>query len=141
VIRPFTTAKISLRLPPPVDPDAAADGLRTTLLADPPPGARISLDLLSVGAGFDAPEADSWLATAADDASRRYFGAGAMNIGQGGTNPFLALMRAEFPLAQFLATGVLGPGSNAHAPDEMLDLPTVEKLTACLAHVLSGVPR
>ena len=43
-----------------------------------------------------------------------------------------------FPQAQFMVTGVLGPGSNAHGPNEFLHLAYAEKLTGCLAEVLNA---
>jgi acetylornithine deacetylase/succinyl-diaminopimelate desuccinylase-like protein len=140
LIRPFTAAKLSIRLSPSVDPRSAGERLRSVLLADPPDTARVTFEIQNLGAGFDAPPIDDWLEQAATDASRQYFGEPAGAIGQGGTNPFLSMMRATFPGAQFLATGLLGPDSNAHAPDEMLHVPTAERLTACIAHVLSQAP-
>jgi hypothetical protein len=44
----------------------------------------------------------------------------------------------RFPAAQFVITGVLGPESNAHGPNEFLHIPTAKKLTACVAQVLAG---
>lgn len=140
LIRPFTTAKLSIRLSPSVDPRRAAEGLRSALLADPPDTARVTFEIQNLGAGFDAPPSDYWLEQAATDASRQYFGQPAEAIGHGGTIPFLSMMRSTFPDTQFMATGLLGPESNAHAPDEMLHVPTVMKLTACIAHVLSQAP-
>jgi acetylornithine deacetylase/succinyl-diaminopimelate desuccinylase-like protein len=140
LIRPFTAAKLSIRLTPSVDPERAARAVRSALVADPPEGARVSVEVLNLGAGFDAPPHVDWLSDAVTDASLQYFGRPAASIGRGGTNPFLSTMRGTFPDAQFLATGVNGPGANTHAPDEMLHVPTVESLTACIAHVLSRVP-
>ena len=64
------------------------------------------------------------------------FGQPALAMGEGGTIPFMAMLGERFPEAQFLITGVLGPGSNAHGPNEFLHLPTARRLTACVAHVL-----
>ena len=61
-------------------------------------------------------------------------------MGEGGTIPFLAELGSRFPEAQFLVTGVLGPGSNAHGPNEMLDLTTARRVTAAVAHVLASAP-
>jgi acetylornithine deacetylase/succinyl-diaminopimelate desuccinylase-like protein len=49
----------------------------------------------------------------------------------------MSMLGGRFPRAQFLITGVLGPGSNAHGPNEFLDLPTGVRVTACVAHVLA----
>jgi acetylornithine deacetylase/succinyl-diaminopimelate desuccinylase-like protein len=58
-------------------------------------------------------------------------------MGEGGSIPFMSMLHARFPAAQFLITGVLGPGSNAHGPNEFLDLPYTQKLTCCTAEVLA----
>jgi len=88
--------------------------------------------------GFDSPPMAEWLAQAAADASVAYFGQPAGAMGEGGTIPFLSLLQEKYPAAQFLVTGVLGPGSNAHGPNEMLHLPTAKRVTAAVAHVLSA---
>jgi len=140
VLRPFTTAKLSLRIPPPLDPDLAAEGVARVLSADPPQGARVKVDVASAARGFDAPAEAEWLSEATDEASVSVFGRPAGAMGEGGTIPFLAELSARFPEAQFLVTGVLGPGSNAHGPNEMLDLPTARRVTAAVAHVLASAP-
>jgi acetylornithine deacetylase/succinyl-diaminopimelate desuccinylase-like protein len=141
VLRPSTKAKLSLRVPPTCDAGALAEALRTTLLADPPDGAHVTVELEASSEGWVAPPSEPWLADAVDTASRRYFGAPAGRHGEGGTIPFLPSLQRRFPRSQFLATGVLGPGSNAHGPNEMLHLPTAKALTACIAEVLASVPQ
>ena len=59
-------------------------------------------------------------------------------MGEGGTIPFMAMLGKHFPDAQFLITGVLGPHSNAHGPNEFLHVPYAKKLTACVADVLAA---
>jgi acetylornithine deacetylase/succinyl-diaminopimelate desuccinylase-like protein len=61
-----------------------------------------------------------------------------MYMGEGGSIPFMGMLGQRFPRAQFLITGVLGPQSNAHGPNEFLHVPTGKKLTACVAHVLAA---
>ena len=78
-----------------------------------------------------------WLRASVERASTTYFGKPAMFTGEGGSIPFMAMLGEKFPLAQFLITGVLGPGSNAHGPNEFLHVPTGVKLTACVAQVLA----
>ena len=56
-------------------------------------------------------------------------------MGEGGSIPFMGMLGEKFPKAQFLITGVLGPHSNAHGPNEFLDIATGKRLTACVAHV------
>ena len=140
VLRPFTTAKLSLRLPPSVDPDVAGDALVRTLSADPPQGAKVEATVMNAAPGYEAPVEADWLLHAVDEASRAFFALPAGAMGEGGTIPFLAQLRSTFVEAQFLVTGVLGPGSNAHGPNEMLDLRTARRVTAAVAHVLASAP-
>jgi len=136
VLRPSTTATLSMRLPPTTDVRRAVEVLRTTLTDDPPSGAVVTVSRADGGAGWDAPATAPWLAGAVEDASLSYFGQPPGALGIGGSIPFMAMLGARFPGAQFLVTGVLGPGTNAHGPNEFLDIPTARRLTACVADVL-----
>jgi acetylornithine deacetylase/succinyl-diaminopimelate desuccinylase-like protein len=139
VLRPFTTGKIAMRLPPSVDAEAAAARVVAALTDDPPSGAWVTV--VAEGArGFDAPVMATWLAEAAGQASEAYFGEPMGSAGEGGTIPFLSALQEKYPAAQFLVTGVLGPESNAHGPNEMLHLPTAKRVTASVAYVLSEAP-
>ena len=66
----------------------------------------------------------------------RRFGQPVQLFGEGGSIPFIATLAEMFPAAQFVVTGVLGPESNAHGPNEFLHVAYAEKLTACIADVL-----
>ena len=137
VLRPATALKLSLRLPPSVDAARATRRLGEILEADPPCGARVRFEPEEPAAGWDAPPLAPWLETSLERASRVWFGREAMFMGEGGTIPFMAMLGARFPAAQFLITGVLGPGANAHGPNEFLHVPTAERLTGCVAQVLA----
>ena len=137
VLRPQTTVKLSLRLPPTCDADRAAEKLKTLLESDPPYGARVTYAVEAPGNGWAAPPTAPWLLDSAERASTAFFGKPAMYQGIGGSIPFMAMLGARFPKAQFLITGVMGPGSNAHGPNEFLDLPTGMKVTACMSQVLA----
>ena len=137
VLRPFTKVKLSIRIPPRVDPKAAMAAVKETLEKDPPYGASVSFASATASPGWDAPEVAPWLEQALDDASRRHFGKPAMYMGEGGTIPFMYMLGEKFPKAQFCITGVLGPGSNAHGPNEFLHIPTAKRLTLCVADVLA----
>jgi acetylornithine deacetylase/succinyl-diaminopimelate desuccinylase-like protein len=93
------------------------------------------------GPGWDAPATAPWLAHAVEEASLESFGQSPGALGIGGSIPFMAMLGQRFPEAQFLVTGVMGPGSNAHGPNEFLDLPTARKVTACVATVLDAHAR
>ncbi len=137
VLRPMTELKLSLRLPPTCDARAAAAELKSTLESNPPHGARVSFAPNWASSGWDAPELAPWLEKALEAASRAYFGKPAAYMGEGGTIPFMAMLGERFPKAQFLITGVLGPNSNAHGPNEFLHIPTGKRLTCCVAQVLA----
>ena len=72
------------------------------------------------------------------ETSARHFGSDAAYLGEGGSIPFMHMLGERFPQAQFMITGVLGPHSNAHGPNEFLHLPTARKLTQCVADVLAA---
>jgi acetylornithine deacetylase/succinyl-diaminopimelate desuccinylase-like protein len=137
VLRPRTALKLSLRLPPKIDAAVAAKRLKALLEADPPHGARVTFDAESSSSGWEAPAMSEWLQRSVDRASMACFGKPAMYEGTGGTIPFMSMLGERFPKAQFLITGVLGPGSNAHGPNEFLHVPTGIKLTAAVAQVLA----
>jgi acetylornithine deacetylase/succinyl-diaminopimelate desuccinylase-like protein len=138
VLRPSTSLQLSLRLPPTVDGTAATAALKRLLEADPPHGASVRFDGESGATGWNAPATEAWLARALDAASSRHYGKPAAAMGEGGTIPFMAMLGKHFPGAQFLITGVLGPHSNAHGPNEFLHVPYAKKLTACVADVLAA---
>jgi acetylornithine deacetylase/succinyl-diaminopimelate desuccinylase-like protein len=137
VLRPFTTFKLSMRIPPRVDPKAASKALKEALEKDPPYGAKVSFEGDKASTGWDAPPLAGWLSKAVETASKTYFGQPAMAMGEGGTIPFMGMLGERFPEAQFLITGLLGPGSNAHGPNEFLHIPTGKKLTCCVASVIA----
>ena len=136
VLRPGTDLQLSLRLPPTVDAGAAAEIVRDLLESDPPPGARVSFAVGQAATGWEAPPVADWLASSADRASRLYFDEPAAFTGEGWSIPFMAMLGERYPETQFLITGVLGPGSNAHGPNEFLHVPMAEALTCCVAEVL-----
>ncbi len=138
VLRPMTAVKLSLRLPPICDPQRASTRLKEILETDPPYGATVRFIPEQSAAGWEAPSLAPWLERAIDAASQTYFGRPAAYMGEGGTIPFMAMLGERFPEAQFLITGVLGPHSNAHGPNEFLHIPTAKKLTCCVAHVLAA---
>ncbi|MEE4383238.1 MAG: M20/M25/M40 family metallo-hydrolase [Pseudomonadales bacterium] len=138
VLRPETRAKLVFRLPPSLDAVEAAAQVKALLEADPPPGARVRFDVEHPQTGWSAPPLAPWLEAAVQAASRRWFGPPAMAMGCGGTIPFMKMLGDRFPDVQFLVTGVLGPHSNAHGPNEFLHLETARRLTGCVADVLEA---
>ncbi|HUN91443.1 MAG TPA: M20/M25/M40 family metallo-hydrolase [Burkholderiaceae bacterium] len=140
VLRPRTALKLSLRLPPTVDAERATREMKRLLEADPPYGASVTFDADWGASGWNAPPTAPWLARAAAAASLGAFGREAAWIGEGGTIPFMNMLGTRFPAAQFLITGVLGPKSNAHGPNEFLHIGFAKRLTAAVAAVVAAVP-
>ena len=137
VLRPFTSAKLSLRLPPTLDAAAAGQALSELLLRDPPYGARVSFTLDHPGSGWNAPALAPWLEAALERASQATFGRGVALMGEGGSIPFMGMLGQRYPNAQFVITGVLGPHSNAHGPNEFLHIQTGKNVTAAIALILA----
>jgi acetylornithine deacetylase/succinyl-diaminopimelate desuccinylase-like protein len=137
VLRPKTSIKLSLRIPPSLDATDLDRRLKDLLESDPPYGSRIVFDPEKGGGGWVAPKVAPWLEESVDRASKMYYGKGPMTFGEGGSIPFMGMLGARYPEAQFLITGVLGPHSNAHGPNEFLHIPYARALTACVAQVLA----
>jgi acetylornithine deacetylase/succinyl-diaminopimelate desuccinylase-like protein len=137
VARARTELKLSLRAPPSCDVERATAAVKHALESDPPYGATVRFTPGAAGAGWESPPLAPWLESAMREASAAAFGADAAWMGEGGTIPFMGMLGAKFPAAQFMVTGVLGPKSNAHGPNEFLHLPTARRLTCCVASVLN----
>ena len=137
VLRPVTALKLSVRIPPTADPAACSKALADTLTLDPPQGAKVSFDSNQSSPGWNAPPLAPWLEAAVQKASQATFGREAALMGEGGTIPFIGMLGEKFPQAQFVITGVLGPHSNAHGPNEFIHLPTGQKVTAAAALILA----
>ena len=138
VLRPSTSLKLSLRIPPTLDAARAARRLKEILEADPPYGARVRCETGTPSPGWDAPAIEPWLLQAVQETSERYFDLPAMFKGLGGSIPFMAMLGERFPRAQFFITGTGGPGSNAHGPNEFLHVPYAQRLTACVADLIAA---
>jgi acetylornithine deacetylase/succinyl-diaminopimelate desuccinylase-like protein len=136
VLRPITSLRVSLRLPPGVDAARAKERVTELLTRDPPYGAVVRFEAGDGNDGWNAPALAPWLEEALMASSQTYFGKPAMFMGEGGTIPFMAMLGESFPEAQFLITGVLGPGSNAHGPNEFLHVPTARRLSCCVAETI-----
>ena len=140
VLRPYTKLQLSMRIPPMVDPIKAQKALRKVLTENPPYQSKITLDFEEGAWGWNAPETEDWLSSAMEKYSKIFYGQSSGSLCEGGTIPFMAMLGEQFPKAQFVITGVLGPGSNAHGPNEFLHIPYAKKLTACVASILSDFP-
>ena len=137
VLRPFTAAKLSIRLPPTLDATEAGPTIKRLLEADPPYGAKVVFDVDKAGSGWNAPALADWLRASIDRASQAAFGRDAAMIGEGGSIPFMGMLGEKYPQAQFVITGVLGPHSNAHGPNEFLHIAMGKGVSLAVAQVLA----
>lgn len=137
VLRPSTSLKLSMRIPPTLDPEVGTRALKDILEADPPYGAHVVFHADPGAGGWEAPAIANWLEESVARASETFFNNPPCAMGEGGSIPFMGMLGEKFPRAQFLITGVLGPHSNAHGPNEFLHLATAQSLTCCVAHVLA----
>ena len=137
VLRPKTSLKVSLRLPPTLDATNIDRRLKELFESDPPHGARVTFEPEKGGTGWEAPKTDAWLEQSVDGASQMFFGKPATTWGEGGSIPFMGMLGQRYPTAQFLITGVLGPHSNAHGPNEFLHIPFGKGVTSCVAKVIA----
>ncbi len=136
VLRPDTTLCLSFRLPPTADSAAVRAAVAKVLTTDVPYGATIELSRVEAADGWNSPDLAPWLRAALDDASESVFGEPWRAFGIGGSIPFMGLLHERYPAAQFVVTGVLGPASNAHVPDESLHLAYAQQVTAAIALLL-----
>lgn len=137
VLLPYTTLKLSFRWPPTLNADDAIKAVERILTSHPPYGADVSVSFDRGGTGWNAPPLAPWLEASVARASLQAFGKPVVYMGEGGTIPFMGMLGEKFPQTQFVITGVLGPHSNAHGPNEFLHIRTGERVTASVATILS----
>jgi len=137
VLLPFSTAKLSMRIPPTLDGEGAVQAMKRALEADPPYNADVEFEAEGGQTGWNAPPLASWLEKAVAHASEEAFGKPPAYMGEGGTIPFMGMLGEKFPETQFVITGVLGPHSNAHGPNEFLHIPTGKRVTMAVARVIA----
>ncbi|WP_043661520.1 M20/M25/M40 family metallo-hydrolase [Thermocrispum municipale] len=141
VLRESSTLALSFRLPPTADSKAALEAVQRALTTDVPYGAQVTLSGVEHADGWNAPDLAPWLDRGLQRVGDEIFGAPYGAVGLGGSIPFMGLLGEKYPQAQFLVTGALGPDSNAHVPDEWLNLAQAERVTAAVAALLDAHAR
>ncbi|QIQ02216.1 M20/M25/M40 family metallo-hydrolase [Streptomyces liangshanensis] len=141
VLRASTSLRLSFRLPPTADPEAARAELAEILTTDVPYGAQVEVGDFMTISGWHAPTPAPWLATALDHAGERVFGAAPRSMGLGGGIPFMEMLGRRYPRAQFVVTGAVGADSNMHVADEWLNIRFAEQITASVAYLLDAHAR
>jgi acetylornithine deacetylase/succinyl-diaminopimelate desuccinylase-like protein len=135
---PSLRAKLSLRIAPGEDPEEALEALKGHILANNSLGAEISFGAAELGKSFSLGES-GWAKSLAEQALRLAYGEKSVDIGVGGSIPFIAELERVYPKAQVLVTGVEDPDSRAHSPNESLHLESFKSaILAQLLFLLSG---
>jgi acetylornithine deacetylase/succinyl-diaminopimelate desuccinylase-like protein len=137
VQQPHVSAKLTFRLPPTMSATTAGHAIQQELTRDPPSGSSVEVQLGAMVNGWVATPLSMRMREAVETASRCAFGQSPAFIAEGGTVPFMGMLGEIFPDAEFVITGVLGPGANAHGPDEFLDIPTAKRVTRAVAEILA----
>ena len=126
-LAPACTARLSMRIAPGQDPQAAFDALADHLRANVPFGAHIEVSNGELGPAFDG-SSDTPVATDARWALSAAFGTESVDIGQGGSIPFVSDLQQTFPEAEVLVTGIEDPDTRAHSEDESMHLGSFENI-------------
>ncbi|MES2471672.1 MAG: M20/M25/M40 family metallo-hydrolase [Pseudomonadota bacterium] len=137
VLLPYSIAKLSLRVPPTGDAEKARAAVQKVLEDSPPYDVEVTFNAPRGENGWNAPTLAPWLEASLNKASNAAFGKPVAYQGEGGSIPFMAMLGEKFPGTQFVVTGLLGPHSNAHGPNEFLHIPFAKKLSACIATVVA----
>jgi len=137
VLRESTTIRLSMRIPPTLNADKASEIFDQIILSNPPYNAKISIESRKPSFGWAAKEFSQKLYKSLSESSLSLWGEDCQTNGEGGTIPFINSLSQKFENCDFLVIGVLGPGSNAHAANETLNIPYCKKLITALVHALS----
>lgn len=136
VLAPACTARLSMRVAPGQDPVEAFEALRAHLEAHTPFGARVDITRGETGPAFDG-SLDNPVGRAARWALTTAFGHECVEIGQGGSIPFVSTLTETFPGAQVLVTGIEDPDTRAHSEDESMHLGDLERIVTGEALLLA----
>jgi acetylornithine deacetylase/succinyl-diaminopimelate desuccinylase-like protein len=133
---PSVRVRISARVAPGQTWQDAFAAIEAHLLSHVPFGAEISIEDLDTGNPF-LVDSSGWAAEDALATMTEAYGRDAVEIGAGGSIPFIADLVELFPGAQILITGVEDPESRAHSPNESVHLPTFQRAILSEALLLS----
>ena len=133
---PYASAKVSMRVAPGGDTAEHLAALRRHLEQHAPWGARVTVTPGDVGQPY-AIDSTGPVYDAARSAFRQAWGTDVVDMGMGGSIPFIAEFAAAFPDAKILVTGVEDPGTQAHSVNESLHLGVLERAATTEALLLN----
>jgi acetylornithine deacetylase/succinyl-diaminopimelate desuccinylase-like protein len=131
-------AKISMRVAPGGDAETHLDALTAHLQQHAPWGAHVSVTRGEKGEPY-AIDASGGVYDAARAAFRQAWDTDPIDMGMGGSIPFIAEFAAAFPQAKILVTGVEDPGTQAHSINESLHLGVLERAAVAEALLLANL--
>ena len=123
--QPSVTARVSLRLAPSEDPTNGLKLLQDHLVKHAPFGAKVEFGHSEQGPGYFAK--NGWASKLTHEILSAVWPQRSVDIGVGGSIPFISHFAQAFPEAEILVTGVEDPDSRAHSPNESQHLPTLER--------------
>lgn len=123
--QPSVTARVSLRLAPSEDPSRGLKLLQDHLVKHAPFGAKVEFGHSEQGPGYFAK--NGWASKLTHEILSAVWPQRSVDIGVGGSIPFISHFAQAFPEAEILVTGVEDPDSRAHSPNESQHLPTLER--------------
>ncbi len=122
-LSPEITVVISARIAPGQSARDAYAAIEAHVRAHAPFGAQLEIRDVDLGDGF-LVDTSGWAVETAREALAEGYGVAALDLGVGGSIPFIADLVREFPAAQILVTGVEDPHAKAHSPNESLHIET-----------------
>lgn len=109
------------------------------LTTDVPYNAKVTVHGGHAGSGWCMKEIKPWLDAVFKQAATDFFGGNETgSYGMGGSIPFLSELEKMYPKTSIVALGLIGPGANAHAPNECINLTYAKKLTCALSHAIAA---
>lgn len=142
VLLPYTKVNCSLRIPPSLNAKEAGKKVEEFFgNIKVPYNAKLTCNVYKTSSGFVCPSYKEGLLEVINRSGNETFQKPVLYYGVGGSIPFLNDIKTVFPETQFIVTGVLGPQSNAHGPDEMLHLGFLENLIVAISKILRDSPK
>ncbi len=137
VLRPWTKVGFSLRIPPTLTKELARSSITNFFTtASKPYNAKVTVELTDISQGLNSRTLDSAIQAIIAEGAEKFFGKPPLFISDGISIPIVSDLEERFKKAQFIVSGVLGPKSNPHGPDESLNIGYLKKLACALAFLI-----
>ena len=137
VLRKSTSCRLSIRTPPTLSKEKAKEIIEKILTENIPYNAKVKIDFPALVDGWFMKKLDNKINESFMKSSKFLFGCECYNLGSGITIPFINMLNEKYKDCNMFVSGVLGPKSNAHSPNECLNIDYSKKLTVALAHLIS----